>query len=251
VIISTQITSFRTPFEQAVHRVAQLGFAYVDVVALAERPTSHREALAETDLVVSCAAIGCDLPYESALNAESIEQRLAALSVAKRQINDAAALGATVCYVTAGNNDSREALLGYGDTCVMLAEHARQRMMRLCVEPVPGHALPTAASVLDWLAAVRHPNLYLLLNVSQCRLAQERPHEIIAQSRDRLGYVRLNVHSGERPHRPDELAHIVSTLQDSGYGGGICLDFNSESPQAEMSLRESRELLASLVKAKP
>jgi sugar phosphate isomerase/epimerase len=254
--LTTLITSLPLPFEQAVRRISDLGFGYVDVVGIADRPESHREALAETDLVVSCAAVGRDLPGDAALDTESIEKRRLALAMVKRQIDDAAALGATCCYLTAGSNVSPDGLLCYSDACTLLADHARQRMLRLCVEHVPGRALPTAASVLDWLAALGHPNLYLLLDIGHCQITKESPRAIIERAADRLGYVHLDDNDGQSDlHWPllhgvmqeQDLKETITALKQAKYVGGVCLELSAANEQPDEGLRHGREILASLL----
>ena len=66
-------------FEAAVRQLHALGFRHADVVALPERPAEHREALAETGLVVACAAVGRDLPDGCTLDAPDVRQRRAAV----------------------------------------------------------------------------------------------------------------------------------------------------------------------------
>ena len=73
--LSALLTSLPSSFEQSVSELAQLGFTHVDVVALADRPLPHREALAESGLLVSCAALGRGLPVELTPDAESVESR--------------------------------------------------------------------------------------------------------------------------------------------------------------------------------
>ena len=256
MLLTTLITSLPLPFEDAVRRVAALGFAYVDVVGLTDRPASHREALADTDLVVSCAAVGRDLSASTALDAASIEDRRIALEHVKQQIADAAGLGATYCYLTAGTNASPEGLLYFSDACNLLADYARQRMIRLCVEHIPGRALPTAASVLDWLANVRHPNLYLLLDVGHCQITNESPDAIIKRAGDRLGYVHLDDNDGKQDlhwpllhgvMREDELVGTLTFLKNTGYAGALCLELNAANTLPEEMLREGREIVAKLI----
>src|SRR5262245_11278101 len=100
--LAATLTSLPLPFEAAVAQVAELGFTHVDVVALSERPMAHREAVAMSGLIVQCAAIGRELPEGQSLDAAEVSARRGAVETVRRQITDAAGLGATVCYVVPG-----------------------------------------------------------------------------------------------------------------------------------------------------
>jgi sugar phosphate isomerase/epimerase len=115
-------------FVPAVTRAAALGFTHVEVAALAERPTEHLEALADSGLVVACARLSGDL------SAADVAVRCEALRRLKLQVADAARLGATLARldVPEGGPHVEEAL-------ALLAEYAAARMVRLVTEPaLPG-----------------------------------------------------------------------------------------------------------------
>src|SRR6266851_7591506 len=143
--LSAMLTSLPLEFEAACSQAAALGFAHVDIVGLVNRPEQHREALGESGLLVSCAAVGRGLPNGQTLEISSLDARRAALEVVKLQIADAARLGATHCYVVPGLDASSEGLARFADACTLLADFARQRMVQLCVEHCPGRALPSVA----------------------------------------------------------------------------------------------------------
>src|SRR5262249_9242907 len=163
----------------------------VDVVALAERPAAHLEALAKSGLIVSCASIGRDLPEGQTLDAADVAIRRAAVETMQRQIADAARLGATHGYVVSGLDSTRDGLLRFGEACVMLADYAQQRQVRLCLEPIPGRALPSAAAMLDFLGDLHHNNLTLLLDVGHCLISKEEPAEVVRRAGAKLGYVHV------------------------------------------------------------
>src|SRR5260370_39545241 len=108
--VSALLTSLPVPFEDAVRQVAGLGFTHVAVVALGGRPPVHLEALAESGLLVACASVGRHLPDGCTLDAAAIEARRVALEEMKRQVADAARLGATHCYVVPGQDFSAAGL---------------------------------------------------------------------------------------------------------------------------------------------
>jgi sugar phosphate isomerase/epimerase len=254
--LSAFLTSLPMSFESAVQLTAALGFTQVDVVALAERPESHSEALAESGLLVSCAAIGRGLPAGHTLSARPIEDRRSALETMKRQIADAARLGAGYGYVVPGMDSGAEDLAVLSDACALLADFAAQRMVKLCVEHVPGRALPSVATTLAWLERVNHPNLYLLLDVGHCLISGEDPAQAVDQAGKRLGYVHLDDNDGRGDlHWPlltgkltgEQLKAGLTALVRNQYAGSLALELNPNNPDPVDALRQGKTLLEGLM----
>jgi sugar phosphate isomerase/epimerase len=168
--LSAMLTSLPLDFESGVRQLQALGFTHVDLVAIAERPKTHLEALAESGLLVSCGAIGRDLPQGCTLDAPLIAQRSVAVEQAKRQIADIARLGGSYAYLVPGKDGSAEGLARFSEACALLADFAAGRMVRLCIEHCPGTALPSAAATLNSLNQIGHANLGLLLDIGHCLL---------------------------------------------------------------------------------
>lgn len=253
--LSAFLTSLPMPFECALQQTAVLGFTHIDVVALAERPATHMEALAESGLLVSCASVGRDLPPGQALDAVPIEGRRAALDVVKRQIADAARLGASQCYLVPGLNGDAACLTAFAEACELLADFAAQRMVKLCVEHVPGRALSTVAATLAWLERVNHANLFLLLDVGHCLMSEEDSARAVEQAGDRLGYVHLDDNDGQDDlHWPllsgkltrGQLKAVLAALTRNRYQGAVALELNPRNPDAVDALRKGKELLDDL-----
>jgi sugar phosphate isomerase/epimerase len=250
--LSAMLTSLPLPFADAARLAAELGFTHVDVVAVVDRPADELEALAETGLAVSCAALGRGLPEGQTLDAAKPEPRRAALEAMKRQLADAAILGATTAYVVPGFDASREALLCFGDSLRLLAEHAGQRMVRLCLEPVPGRALPTAASVLRFLDELNHPNLTMLLDIGHCLISREDGAAVIRAAGPRLGYAHLDDNDGVGDlHWPllsgtltrNGLRDFIQALASIGYDGALGLELNPSNADPTAALRDGRKLV--------
>jgi sugar phosphate isomerase/epimerase len=251
--ISAMLTSLPLPFEEGVRAAANLGFTHVDVVALTERPAEHKEALADSGLLVSCAALGRGLPEGHTLDAASVEMRRATLEALKRQVADAAQLGATHGYVVPGPDASADGLARFADACRLLAEFAGQRMVRLCVEHVPGRALPTAAATLTWLEEVADDNLALLLDVGHCLITREDPAAVIARAGGRLGYVHFDDNDGVGDlHWPllegrlteTMLAEVLASLQAANYRAALALELNPNHSGPAEALAQGKALLA-------
>jgi sugar phosphate isomerase/epimerase len=254
--LSALLTSLPLAFEEAVAEMANLGFTHVDVVALVERPPAHLEALAKSGLIVSCASIGRDLPECQTPDAADVASRRSAVELMQRQIADAARLGATHGYVVSGLDSSRDGLFRFGEACVMLAEYAQQRQVRLCLEPIPGRALPSAAAMLDFLGDLRHNNLALLLDVGHCLISREEPAEVVRRAGPRLGYVHVDDNNGQDDvHWPlfsgvlreVQLRNCLATLGEEGYQHAVSLELNPQNHNPKNALSEGKALLEKLL----
>jgi rSAM/selenodomain-associated transferase 1 len=249
---SVLLSSLPLDFEPAVRQAAALGFTHVDVVALADRPPSHREALADTGLVVSCAALGRDLPEGFTLDAASAETRLLAVQTVQRHLADAAALGATHAYLIPGMDSSAEGLARFAEACTLLADFAAARMVRLCIEHIPGRALPTVERTLAWLNQLAHPNLALLLDVGHCQISDEDPAAAVRQAGHRFGYVHFDDNDAVSDlHWPlmmgkltaDTIRAVLDALREVGYSATVTLELSPQNPDPVAALRQGKGLL--------
>jgi sugar phosphate isomerase/epimerase len=254
--IAAMLTSLPLDFEEASRRAAALGFKYVDIVGLAERPADHREALADADLLVSCAAVGRGLPEGHTLDAAIVDHRRAAVAEVQRQIADAAGLGAMHCYLVPGFAADSDGLRRFADSCTHLADYAAGRMVRLCVEHVPGRALSTVAATLAWLEDVGHDNLSLLLDTGHCLMTHEDAADVVRRAGRRLGYVHCDDNDGAGDlHWPlltgqltrDGLRALGAALRSVRYGGRLSLELNPANADPVGALREGKELLETLI----
>lgn len=249
------LSSLPLPFAEAVRLAAELGFTHVDVIGLEDRPASHREALADTGLFVSCAAVGRGPEGIFPLDAADVATRRAKVDATKLQIVDAARLGATHCYLVPGTDGSPEALLRFGEACSLLADHAAGLRVRLCVEHVPGRALPSVAAVLE---TIGDKNLALLLDVGHCLISGEDAAAVVRRAGPRLGYVHFDDNDGVGDlHWPlltgrlTELGlrELGSALREVGYSAALCLELNASNPDPASALREGKALIERLVQA--
>ncbi len=253
--LSAMLTSLPLPVEAAARQAAALGFTHVDPVAMVDRPPAHRDTLAETGLFVACAAVGRDLPADHTLDAAAVDNRRAALEAMKRQVADAAQLGATHCYVIPGRDATSEGLARFAESCSLLADFAAQRMVRLCVEHIPGRALPTVAGTLAWLRQVDHANLVLLLDIGHCLISGEEPARAVEQAGSLLGHVHLDDNDGVGDlHWPlltgrltrDTLERFLHTLVQTRYAGRLTFELNPANPDPVAALREGKALVEEL-----
>ena len=238
-------------FASEVRLAADLGFTQIDVVALEERPPADAEALADAGVLVRCAAVGRGLPDGCTLDAVDAGRRRDALERARLQVADAARLGATLAYVVSGMDGSPDGLACFVEACGMLANYAAGRMVRLCVEPIPGRALPSAASMLEWLRRSGRPNLALLLDVGHCLISREDPAAVARAAGPLLGYVHLDDNDGVGDlHWPlligrltaTHLTDLAAALRDVDYADGFCLELKAAASERASVLRTSKEI---------
>jgi len=249
--LSVLLTSLPGLFADAVATAARLGFGTVDVVAMVERPLLDREALADAGVGVGCASLGRALAAGVSLDSLSVTARRMALEEVKRQLNDAALLGATCAYLTPPLDDRGACLPAFAEGCCLLAEHAASRMIQLCLEPIPGRLLPDAAAMLTFLDEAGHPNLGLLLDVGHCLISGEDPAEFVRRAGPRLAYVHLDDNDGVGDlHWPlltgrlteNHLRQLGEALREIDYRGGMALELNPTNTNPEEGLRRSKAI---------
>jgi sugar phosphate isomerase/epimerase len=250
--ISAMLTSLPLDFAAAVAVAAEMGFTHVDVVALEQRPEADLHALADSGLLVSCAALGRGLPPGCSLDAPGLSERKQAVEIVKRHLSDAARLGATHAYVIPGLDDSSRGLARLADSCSVLADFADSRMMRLCIEHFPRKALPSVARTLAWLDENRLDNLQLLLDVGHCLISEEEPAQAAAAAGSRLGYVHFDDNdSVEDLHWPllsgrltrDMIDAVAAVLQLGRYDSGLALELNAKNADPIGDLRRGKAIL--------
>jgi len=256
--LSAMLTSLSLDFETACARVAELGFTHIDIVALADRPPEHCDALADSGLLVACAGVGRDLPPAVGLDVAAVARRREAVELVKRQIADAARLGATRAYLVSGTDAGGDALARFAEAVSLLSTYASGRMVQLCVEPVPGRALSTAAATLDWLETCGLDGVSLLLDVGHCLISGEDAAEVVRRAGRRLGHVHLDDNDGVSDlHLPlfagrlsrDGLREFLRALDEIGYDGALALEFDPHLADPVSALRESKRAVEELMSA--
>src|SRR5262249_4251883 len=99
--------------------------------AMEERPGEHLEALAEAGVVVGSVRL------TGALHVADVGKRAEALRRMKRQVDDAARLGALVAYLFAGPVGTGAARAYFTDGSRLLANYAASRLVDLAVGGLP------------------------------------------------------------------------------------------------------------------
>lgn len=251
--LSAMLTSLPLEFAAALDECRALGFTHVDIVGRVERPAGDLDALADSGLLVSCASIGRDLPEGCTLDALAAPARQQAIDTCRRQLDDAARLGATHAYIVPGLDRSSEALASFASAADQLVAHAGSRHVQLCLEHIPVRALREAGQTLDWLQD--HPGLKLLLDIGHCLITKEDPAAVIARAGSLLGYVHLDDNDGAGDlHWPlltgqltrDVLAATLRALPAARYAGALAFELNPGNEQPVAALRAGKALLEEL-----
>lgn len=165
-------------------------------------------------------------------------------------------LGASVTYLVPGKDGSKTALAKYANSLAEAAERAQKAGSILCVEHFPGLSLPTALDTLDFLEAVDHSNLYLLLDLGHLQISKEDPVEIIERAGERLGYVHLDDNDGVGDlHLPllqgvmkeDDLQRTLVALDACGYDKAVSLELSPKLANPLQALSEGYEIVSRLL----
>ena len=251
--LSVLITSLPSSSEESLRELARQGFRHVDLVGKAIRPDAEREALADSGMIVDCVALGRDLPAGCSLDAAEVALRKRAVEEVERQIVEAAQIGARIAYVVPCKDAS--ALSAFTDSCQVLTEYARGRMVQFCVEHFPGSALPTAAGTLDWLNTDGLESMKMVLDLGHCLISKEDPCVVVTQAGDLLGYVQLDDNDGINDvHWPllsgaltdAMLRDFLRKLRDVNYRAGVALELNGKLEQSLRNVIDGKRIVAQM-----
>ena len=175
--LSVLLTSLPMPFAAALTQAQELGFRYVDIVADADRPVDQLDALADSGLLVwSARRVGKNLPPDWVLDAPGAgAMRRDTLDAMKRQVDDAALLGAQRCPDVVSGPRRQPRRPGPLPRRGVPARPRRRPdaadLRRAGPGPRPGDGRRGVA----WLERVGHDNLLLLLDAGHCLISDEDP----------------------------------------------------------------------------
>ena len=248
---SACIWNFKDPLLETLVRIKQTAFHHIDVETEVISAEVQRK-IGELGLKVSCVALDHHLPYGSSLggNPDRIRKGVTYL---RQALEKAQGLGARFAYV-APCSDMRQ-IDSYRTALVELAEDAGRKGIKLCIEPVPGKALPGAREVLAFIEKAGHANLYLLLDTGHALLSREKPYEVVRAAGIRLGYVQLSDNDGKKDRhwalldgrlKEDDLVQMLGALREIGYEGTLGLELSGKLPSLMSSLAKNRNLMMRL-----
>jgi hydroxypyruvate isomerase len=240
------------PDDDIVTSLAEAGFRWLDLRPFDLTAETAPAKLRALGLGVSCLAASFGMPDGATLDSPEAEAVAAALAHTKQALAHGARLGATAAYVVPGLDGSQETLARYARSLAAAADLAAALGLKLCVEHFPGRALPTAAATLDFLAAIGHPNLYLLFDLGHLQISGEDPAATIAAAGPRLGYVHLDDNDGRNDQHLALLDGVLTeavlhrtfeALTATGYDGPVSLELSPQLPDPLAALQRSREVV--------
>ncbi|MCE7984002.1 MAG: sugar phosphate isomerase/epimerase [Caldilinea sp. CFX5] len=239
-------------------RLAQLGFAWIDIRAVDFSADTSRDLIAAQGLQLSCVGLSFALPPGVSLDSADNAVRTQAIAAARAGLRHAAHLGADTTYIIPGLDASAPALARYTDAVITLADEAAPLGIKLCIEHFPGRALPTIAATLAYLRAIDHPNLYLLFDIGHAQMAKEEPAAALHTAGDRLGYVHLDDNDGQGDLHwalldgvltRTVLRDTLTALDELQYSGGVSLELSSQLPDPYNAIQRSWQILTEITNA--
>lgn len=233
-------------------RLAQLGFAWIDVRAIDFTADTSRDLIAAHGLQLSCVGLSFALPPGVTLDSADRAVRTQAMAAASIGLRHAAHLGADTTYIIPGLDASAPAIARYADAITTLADEAATLGIKLCIEHFPGRALPTIAGTLAYLREINHPNLYLLFDIGHAQMSKEEPVAALHAAGDRLGYVHLDDNDGQGDLHwalldgvltRTVLRDTLTTLDELQYTGGVSLELSPQLPDPYAAIQRSWQIL--------
>jgi len=250
---SACIWAYRIPITAALRELKETAYHYVDVETdFLDAPTSI-DCLKSLGLKIGCVALDHKLPSGSSLDGKDGGAQRAAVAFIKEALGKSQALGVQAAYIAPCAH--RNSLKAFTSAVTELAEDAAGRGIRLCVEHVPGRALPTAKEALKFVEDAGHANLHLLLDIGHTILSKEKPSEIVAAAGKRVGYVQMDDNDGRSDkHWPllegrltlDELSRTIKALEQAGYEGTLGMELNYDRASLISGFSRNRNLVLRL-----
>lgn len=247
---SACIWVFSIDIDAALKQIQETAFHYVDVRPETLQAQRTVDTLKNLGLKVSCVELE---PGVSSLDGKGPVESRKALEHLRQNVEKAHSVEAKAAYVRPCSRGRH--LQGFAAGIAELAGYAAERGVKLCVEHVPGTALPTAKEALSFIQRLNHPNLYLLLDVGHTLLSNEKPWDIVAAAGDRLGYVQMSDNDGKKDRHwalldgrltAEDLRRILEALTQVGYEGTLGLQLSSHLRILASDFSRNRNLLLRL-----
>ncbi len=249
--LSCCVWALEAPAREVISDMRSLEFHTIDI-----RPDFLEEEdvsvlMGPPPLRVSSVAALFGVPEDAALEDSDANARKRGVAHVEKVVRLCAVLGGNVVYLVPGRDDSPATLSHYADSLAQAADQAAGHDIRLCIEHFPGTALPTAATTLEFIGAIDHPNLGLLFDIGHIQISDEDPVEVIRAAGERLDYVHLDDNDGQGDLHWALLDGVLTTetlretfraLQDIGYAGGVSLELSPQLENPFQALERSRQI---------
>jgi sugar phosphate isomerase/epimerase len=253
--ISALTTSLPVPLPQAISKLAEAGFGWIDVPPTAAA-RDIRRLISDLGLHLGCVGLEREMPGAFDLASESEADRQAAVDYFRGALDATAEMSVCAGYITPPQATDETTRGLWNDSLQQLAEHALECSVDLCIEHFPTRLLHSGQETLEWLEQMGVPSLKLLIDVGHCLISREDPAELIRAAGSQLGYIHFDDNDGEGDlHWPlltgvcteEVLRSTLSALVDCGYDRTLCLELNPELDSPLKNLTSGNELLAKLM----
>lgn len=233
-------------------QIADVGFDRIDIQPGAFQSPQSNQHLQHLGMTVSCVGLSFGLPEGVTFDSPDPQIVEQAMTTAKSILDDTTQRGIQQAYIIPGLDDTLSGLNRYGDAVAELTEYAYQRNITLSIEHFPGRALPSIRTTLDFVRAIRHPNLHLLLDVGHAQMSKEDIPNAIKRVGPWLGYVHLDDNDGvgdlhwallDGVMTADVLQGTFAALHDIGYTGSVSLELSPELADPLDAIRRSWDII--------
>ena len=250
--LSCCVWALTAPEEDVMSGMQSLGFHWIDIRPEFLTTPAAQEFAHARSLKVSSVAASYGMPEYAALDSSDARARSAALAHVDQVVAHCAVLGGRAVYLVPGIDGGKAALSRYADSLATAAERAAAKGVRLGVEHFPGTALHSAAGTLDFINAIDHPNLGLLIDIGHVQISDEDPAAVIRRAGERLVYVHLDDNDGEGDLHWALLDGVLTTetlwdtfraLDEIGYAGAISLELSPQLSDPFQALQQSRQIV--------
>ena len=207
--------------------------------------------------VVACVAAGHLIPSGSSLEAIDQAAREIACAWVIASFKEALSLGAPFVYVAApalGTGNRKR----FAQSMIVLADWATAVGLQFCIEPSPNSELPSTASMVDFIKEIGHDDLYVLLDVGHCLIANEDPPSAVTQCGSSLGYVHFDDNDGNSDlHLAltdgiltlEVICDTLSAIHESPYRGPIAVEGHPNLPNPATAMAKSLHVLRECIES--
>lgn len=233
-------------------QLAGAGYRSIDIRPFDYTSEESGRYIKDSGMTVSCMGLCFGMPEAASLDSDDESSRGRAIAYVSRALEYAASRGVKTAYVVPGMDSGQSALSRYATALSTVADKGQSLGLRICIEHFPGRALPTVTKTLDFLAAIDHPNLFLLFDTGHAQISREDPVTSLHTAGSRLGYVHLDDNDGQQDLHLSlfdgvmtelSLRQTLLALKKIKYGGPVSLELHPSLSDPLLALKQSREIV--------